>query len=294
VVTAKNSLGGPYSLYSISLETGDDEKLTSPPAEFEGDVSPVFSPDGQTLAFVAYNDLYLLPLTSGQPKRLTASSWRSAGAWTADGGEIVFASSTGGTRQLWRVSASSAKTRALGIGANGTDLTISRHGNRLAYVEAKYDSDIWRIDLASSPTQGIPPSRLIQSSQEDANPLYSPDGKNIVFNSNRSGSVEIWICDSEGRNGRPLTSFPETTVTGSPRWSPDGRQIAFDSWENGRPNIFVVSPEGGSPRCLTEKTDDAFLPSWSRDGCWIYFCSNRSGDRQQIWRMPAEVGRLSA
>ena len=53
---------------------------------------------------------------------------------------------------------------------------------------------------------------------------------------------------------RPLTSFPEASVTGSPRWSPDGRQIAFDSWEKGRSNIFVVSPEGGSPRCLTEKT----------------------------------------
>ncbi len=109
--------------------------------------------------------------------------------------------------------------------------------------------------------------------------------------SNRSGSWEIWLCDSEGRNARPLTSFPEASVTGSPRWSPDGRQIAFDSWENGRSNVFVVSPEGGSPRCLTEKTADAFLPSWSRDGRWIYFCSNRSGDRQQIWRMPAEGGQ---
>jgi WD40 repeat protein len=159
----------------------------------------------------------------------------------------------------------------------------------LAYVEATYDTDIWRIEVPNSQSQGVGRTELISSSQRDENPQYSPDGKSVVFASNRSGSWEIWLCDSEGRNARPLTSFPEAGMTGSPRWSPDGRQVAFDSSEKHRPNVFVVSREGGSPRWL-EKTPDAFLPSWSKDGRWIYFCSNRSGVNQ-IWRMPAEGGQ---
>ena len=129
-----------------------------------------------------------------------------------------------------------------------------------------YDTDIWRIEAAGFESRGGPPKRLVlNSSQRDVNPQYSPDGNSIVFMSNRSGSYEIWVCDSEGKNVRQLTSFGGATITGSPRWSPDGRQIAFDSGEEDRPNVFVVSLKGGSPRCLTEKTADAFLPNWSQE-----------------------------
>src|SRR5262249_36642006 len=135
-----------------------------------------------------------------------------------------------------------------------------------------------------------PPTRLVlNSSQEDMNPQYSPDGNSIVFMSTRSGSYQIWVCDREGQNVRQLTSFPKAAITGSARWSPDGRQIAFGSVGNGRNDSFVVSLEGGPPRPLSEKTGDAMLPSWSQDGRWIYFCSTRSGNLQ-IWRMPAEGG----
>ncbi len=293
-VAAMSSPEDRRGIYSISLDKGDRQKLTFPPPGFGGDKSPVFSPDGQTLAFTrvsGYTDLYLLSLNHGEPKRLSANArWSFNSAWTADSQEIVFGSWAGGSRQLWRVGVSGAKPEPLAIGANGEDPTISRHANRLAYVERIYNTDIWRIETPTSQKQGVPPTTLgLNSSQEDSNPQYSPDGRSIVFVSRRSGSYEIWVCDSEGRNSRPLTSFPEASVTASPRWSQDSRQIAFDSWEKGRSKIFVVSREGGSPRCLTERTPDAFLASWSRDGRWIYYCSGRSGD-DQIWRMPAEGG----
>ncbi len=293
-VAAMSSPEDRRGIYSISLDKGDRQKLTFPPTEFGGDKSPVFSPDGQTLAFTrvsGYTDFYLLSLNHREPKRLSANArWSFNSAWTADSREIVFGSWAGGSRQLWRVAVSGGKPEPLAIGANGEDPTISRHGNRLAYVERIYNSDIWRIEAPTSQKQGVPQTTLgLNSSQEDTTPQYSPDGRSIVFVSRRTGSYEIWVCDSEGRNSRPLTSFPEASVTASPRWSPDSRQIAFDSWEKGRSNIFVVSREGGSPRCLTEQTPDAFLASWSRDGRWIYYCSGRSGDNQ-IWRMPAEGG----
>ena len=53
----------------------------------------------------------------------------------------------------------------------------------------------------------------------------------------------------------------------------------------------MISPEGGSPRRLTNEPSADFVPSWSRDGRWIYFCSDRGGKgNRQIWKMPAEGG----
>jgi len=292
VVTAKNSREGPYSLYSISVDTGNNRKLTSPTEGMRADLFPAFSPDGQTLAFRRFipgNYLYLLPLDQSEPKRVPTHADNWGHAWGADGLEIVFASPKGGTAQLWSVSTPGAKPRPLGIGGNASDPTISGQGNRLAYVEVGYDTDIWRIEMPNSGSQGVRRTKVISSSQRDENPQYSPDGNSIAFMSNRSGSWEIWLCDSEGRNARQLTSFPEASVTGSHRWSPDGRQIAFSSVKNHHGHIFVVDREPGSPRWLTEKAPDAGLPCWSQDGRWIYFWLNRSGDNQ-IWRMPVEGG----
>jgi hypothetical protein len=97
------------------------------------------------------------------------------------------------------------------------------------------------------------------------------------------------MCDSDGRNPVPLTSFGGPDV-GSPHWSPDGQLIAFDSLAPGNRDIYVVGTEGGKPRRLNGDTSDNVRPSWSRDGRWIYFGSNRNGD-WQLWKTPAEGGQ---
>ncbi|HEX2522610.1 MAG TPA: hypothetical protein VHP35_10835, partial [Terriglobia bacterium] len=257
-----------------------------------GDYHPSFSPDGQTVAFsrVGGDAVYLVPVIGGQPRPLT-SDGASSGAWTADGREIVYFSHGGGSHKLRRVLVQGGKPHSVEISTQGSFPSISQRGNRLAYVEQIYDTDIWRIQVPASGSRGSRPTRLIYSSQPDDNPQYSPDGRRVVFGSRRSGNYVSWVCDSEGQNHFPLISSSEITVSGSPRWSPDGRTIALDAWAKG-PAIFVVSPEGGSPRRLTEESADGYMPSWSKDGRWIYFSSNRSGEFQ-IWKMPAEGGQAA-
>jgi Tol biopolymer transport system component len=130
---------------------------------------------------------------------------------------------------------------------------------------------------------------LISSTRQDHSPQFSPDGKKIVFASDRSGSDEIWVCDSDGSHPTQLTFF-DGPVNGTPRWSPDGQQIVFDARLAGNADIYVMRAEGGRPRPLTQEPSHDVMPSWSRDGRWVYFCSNRSG-AYQIWKTPAAGGQ---
>jgi Tol biopolymer transport system component len=119
-------------------------------------------------------------------------------------------------------------------------------------------------------------------------PDYSPDGKHISFISDRSGSFEIWVCDSEGANPVPLASFG-SMFTFFTRWSPDGRLILFVSTAEGQRDVYSIAAQGGQPHRLTNHPAHDSFPRWSRDGQWIYFSSGRTG-QEQVWKMGAEGG----
>jgi len=122
-----------------------------------------------------------------------------------------------------------------------------------------------------------------------ARPDFSPDGKKIAFESGRSGYSEIWICDSDGSNCAQATSLHGWAANA--RWSPDGRYIAFEFHPQEHSEVGVVEVAGGLPRLIpTFPGADNGGPSWSRDGHWIYFFSNRGGGVFQLWKVPASGG----
>src|SRR2546425_30245 len=281
-------------LFLLSLENGEKQRITSP-SRGAGDSDPAFSPDGQTLAFVralrsGAKDIYLQNFASGaEARELTFDGVDISGlAWTPDGRSIVFSSERSGLGTLWKITASGGQIEALaGIGG-GTFPAISRRGKLLAYTSSTGNVNIWRIPVTRSARLAGPPVKLISGPMQRDSGQFYPDGKRIVFSSDRSGNFEIWVCNSDGSNAVQLSSFGGP-ITGSPRWSPDGRWIAFDSRPGGRGGVFVVDPEVGTPRRLTPPTTDDVVPSWSRDGKRIYFCSTRSGD-SEIWKIPTEGG----
>jgi Tol biopolymer transport system component/tRNA A-37 threonylcarbamoyl transferase component Bud32 len=287
-----------YSLFLLSLETLEKRKLTSPREQYlYGDWSPAFSPDGQTLAFmrdssIDTEDIYLVPVAGGEPRRLTFDNTLLRGmAWTPDGNEIVFTSMRGGSNlRLWRVSVSGGTPEPLAAGGEkAITPAISRQGNLLAYAQDPSGSTkIWRIEVSKATGRGSSPVKFIASTRDESTPQYSSDGKRIAFASDRSGSEEIWVCDSDGSNQVKLTNFGGP-VGGSPHWSPDRRQIAFDTRPEGYSQIYVINAEGGQPRRITTGKSDDVAPTWSKDGRWIYFSSNRGGE-QQMWKVPAEGG----
>src|SRR5262249_48250753 len=156
---------------------------------------------------------------------------------------------------------------------------------RLAYERLVMDTNVWRMEVAMDADGRVrtitEPAPLIVSTRADTEPAFSPDGKRIVFGSDREGHREIWVSQSDGTNPVRLTTF-NSERCGSPKWSPDGRQIVFDSLVSGNNDIWIVGSEGGSPKQITTEPSNDARPFWSRDGRWIYFRSDRSGP-QQIW-----------
>jgi Tol biopolymer transport system component/DNA-binding winged helix-turn-helix (wHTH) protein len=285
----------PWSIFLLSIETGETRKVTSPPGDNVGDYSPDFSPDGKNLAFQRNDNdnLYILQLTHGatpsrEPRRLILTDPLIRGFDWKDRDTIIYTSARR-NGSLWAVRISDGSVEQLPIGVeNIREVSIARNGDRLVYVRDVLDDNIWRIPGPNSAERNGAPTRIIASTRTDDEPQFSRNGEKIAFCSARSGNTEVWICDREGHNLLQLTSFGGP-VPGSPRWSPDGRWIAFDCLKDGLYDVHAISVDGGVPRRLTAGPSLNVRPSWSRDGRWIYFGSNRHGE-YGIWKIPAQGG----
>jgi Tol biopolymer transport system component/predicted Ser/Thr protein kinase len=298
-----------WSLCLFSVETGEKRQVTNAATEVGGgDTAPAISPNGRVMAFARIrapvSELCLLSLgegykPQGEPERIPADNPYNIGAaWTPDGSDIVFSAGVRvGTHVsinhgLWRVAAAEpAKARRLPFAQdNARSPGISRLGNRLAYAVERGDTNIWRIDLQGPDRKAGVPFKLISSTRSEHGARLSPDGKRIVFQSDRSGVNEIWVCDNDGANPVKLTS-----VGGSARdlslgeWSPDSKSIVFDMNVGSNFGVHVISAGGGVPRRLTTAPKWVSFPCWSRDGQSIYFRSGRGGTTQ-VWKMPAGGG----
>jgi Tol biopolymer transport system component len=274
----------------LDLETLEKEPLTTPPDSAIGDLFPTVSPDGTWVAFArsastawAGLDLWLQPVDGQAARRLTHNtySWVSAARWASDGGELVFSAEG----RVLRVAAEGGIPEPVaGVGENARSPSV--RGGRLVFQQrtALPDRDIWRVRAT---TENAVPEKLIASSRSNANASYSPDGRRVAFESDRSGVNDIWVADSDGR--RPLQLTDLGAWAGSPGWSPDGREIVFDSIAEGSWNLYVVDADGGIPRQLTREPSDESAGCWSPDRRWIYFTSDRGGD-WQVWRIPVEGG----
>jgi Tol biopolymer transport system component len=299
VVPRADPQSGSIGLSLLAPQSGETRTLTSAPPDGSGvrDYSPAFSPDGSYLAFARSAareaaDVWLLPLATGYRsagplRRLTDGRGLNDGpTWTSDGRRIVFHSNRTGESAIWSLPATGGQpSRLAGVGANGKSPALSRQG-RLVYVESPgLDSNIWGLELKK---RGTAAANIIFSSRADTSPQYSPDGRAVVFQSDRQGTMEIWISQADGSRPYQLTNFGRGH-TGTPRWSPDGKRVAFDASVSGEFQVYVVDAEGGEPRRLTQFRALAAIPSWSQDGQWIYFTSPQSG-REEIWKIPAGGG----
>jgi hypothetical protein len=127
----------------------------------------------------------------------------------------------------------------------------------------------------------------------DEHPSFFPDGRRMVFASNRDGrDKEIYCRDLTGRT--PLVRLTHNGANDyEPTVSPDGRWIAFLSDRDGRIGLFVMRSDGRDVRCLARGTARGLAsPSWSPDGRWVAFTSRQSGGAALLRTRADGSGRI--
>jgi serine/threonine protein kinase len=276
--------------------SGEEVRAATAPSAPSFDIFPAFSPDGRKLAYatcltrltcqLAVVDLAADSRPAGAARRLTARpislNWRPT--WTADGQWLVY--TAGSTGRVWRVAVAGGRDPELIelAGYRVASVATAAHRDRLVFERRLGHQSVARSG------EGRSFELLAASSFDDRFPDYSPDGRRIAFGSNREGdAMEIWLAGADGSNPTQLTRGPGLSQD-SPRFSPDGRTIAFDSLgEDGHWDIWTIGVDGGPPHRVTTHPGDDNLPSWSRDGRYLYWSSDRAGGHT-IWRAPVEGG----
>jgi TolB protein len=186
--------------------------------------------------------------------------------------EITYMSYTRDQPKVFIMNLESGKRELVGDFPNMTFAPrFSPDGQRVVMSLGTPDgsSSIYEMDLRSRQSR-----RLTQSSGIDTGPSYSPDGRQIVFESDREGSQQLYVMNSDGSGVRRISGTDGRYST--PVWSPRGDYIAFTKQTSGRFLIGVMRPDGTGERVLTEGYHNEG-PTWAPNGRVVMFFRESQG-----------------
>ena len=199
-----------------------------------------------------------------------------AGYAVSGNGTLLYA--TGGMllpeRSLFWVDRQGEKTLATKIKRPFGTLAISPDGKRVALTVEAQTYDIWILDLERDTL-----TRLTFG-KDDGNPVWSPDGKHVAYQSSQAGSYNLYLRASDGSGSEErLTSDQDSSAPKC--FTPDGKQLLFTRVRAGVPEIWVYPFEKGGDSASARpflqgpfRHEDAAL---SPDGRWLAYTSNESG-----------------
>lgn len=204
----------------------------------DDDYSPAFSPDGSQIAFRSERDqggIFIMGATGESVRRLTTTGYNPA--WSPDGRQIAFASeetdeptSRNSVSTLSVVDVATGAVRQLAAG-DAMQPVFSPHGKRIAFWGLP--SKGGQRDLSTIGVDGDPKSLVLATNDAplDWSPIWAPDGRSLIFSSDRGGTMNIWRLPIDEETGKP-TGPPQpiavpATWAGWVSLSSDGKQLLY-------------------------------------------------------------------
>jgi len=234
-----------------------------------------FSPDGRSIIFQAeekgenpFYQQFVMNLQTGTTRRVSPGVGKTTcGYFHPDGAKIIFASS--------HLDPDAKKHYAAERDLREEE---KKSKKRRRYV---WDFDP-HMDIFEANLDGTGLKRLTDAPGYDAEGSYSPDGKQIVFCSNRTGpkNLELFIMDADGKNARQLTRAPGC-YNGGPFFSPDGNKVIFrsDRKKKDHLQLYVINADGTGEKALTDDENWVFwAPYWHPDGKHIIYTAADHSD----------------
>jgi Tol biopolymer transport system component len=242
---------------------------------------PIWSPDGLKVLYAAEAQLNVINADgSGQATLATiARGGPTVYEWSPDGSRIAFCTQTNPAddprslaSELWLIQANGTGQTLLA--SNALSATWSPDGGRLVFGDVSQ-----KLHVINSDGSGLAP--LTHDSLNARDPVWAPNGTEIVFNAN----LDIYRVNPDGSGLINLTN--SAAVDQMPTWSRDGSRIAFITRRAGSGNdVAVVNRDGSGLSILTNTPDEDLEARWSSDGSKIVF--TRAGNSREVFAMNSD------
>lgn len=237
-------------LHLLDLATGQLRALEYQ-ASFENhDFWPRYSPDGRWIVFVRntpVGDFWRLPATGGTAERLTHLNAQVLGwDWSPSGRALIYSHYHDNASRLYRFDLASGARVELGL-KDGEEPSTAADVPALAYVQRSPRFGIYRFDLGEISLG----TRLFTSSGRDRLPAIAPDGRQLVFISDRSGEYRLWWVDVEQPGSLRLLEGLQPESRHLPHWSADSQRLLVVGRDTGvrggggTSGVYEVVPASG-------------------------------------------------
>lgn len=288
---------GPRRIWSTDALGHNPQQLSSDASEEVMHVRPRWSRDGRLIVFQNQEktqfDIRILDVASRKTTWVTHDLFQDLNPVFSPSGRWVYFSSyrTGGLN-VWRAAVTPAgdprgppEQVTAGAGQD-VELSLAGRGHLMALSILKQNADLWElpVDPATGLAKGAPAS-VVSTTREESRGSVSPDGRAVAFNSDRSGSMCLWLLSRKDGRMRALTLGLGSDY--QPSWFPDGHRLAFFSSRGGNVDIWSVDTTTAVLTQLTKNPAVDMNPCVSPDGSEIAFQSDRSG-RPEVWIMRSD------
>lgn len=256
---------------------------------------PSWSSDGELIAATVFSvsgpsHVIAFRVSNGKEQDLTPAGKPFIGRaeWLRDmSGLLMVAGNNSGDAQVWFISYPDRSMQPVTNDLNQhRSIGLSDAADKFVTVVSSGLVNIWVAPGGDAKQAVQLPVGNLGFYQQGGNAVaWTPDGR-IVFSSNESSSIDIWIMDPDGQNRKQLTSNSARNVGGVV--TPDGQTIVFTSTRSGTSAIWRMNIDGSNPRQVSRGISDG-LPSISPDGKWVVYTSV-GPTKPTIWKVSIEGG----